>query len=317
MSDKTEIFQVSFFMINKSQTISIKTKMTIGRSEGDVIINDSKLSSKHCELNPKGLNLFIKDLNSTNGVYVNKIQIPANKEFRLNVGDIVRLGNEEFTFQDSDTPAVKPLVTASGHQERRSQSAGNAIGRRLTEVLSFFAITKEWKGNYLLLILLTAVSWVINLEIKYPVPVELMLLSQMYTKLLLSNGIRNIVLVWILCLGHAYIVSVYIKSSLNRSISLIPLFILVVNIVNFVDGPAWFIKNYVESRHAMAEFEKKKTAIVDLKKIVNAKVSFQRAFLKIDPMLVEAEKLAMEKDYTSAIKNIDAKIDSLKARPDK
>ena len=318
MSEKTEIFQVNFFLVNKSQTISIKGKVKVGRTEGDFLIPDTKLSSLHCEFAPKGLNLFVKDLNSTNGVYVNKIQIPANKEFRLGLGDVVRLGNEEFTVQDSEVKPKEgaPATAPSGYVERRSQSGANAIARRFAEVLSFFQVPKEWKGIYVLLILLTAVSWVINLDLKIPVPNELLFLPQMYSKLLMTNGIRNILLVWILCLGHAWIVSVYIKSNMTRALTLIPLFILVVNIVNFVDGPAWFIKNYVTNRHLMMELEKKKTAIVDLKKMVSAKVNFQTSYLKIDPMLVDLEKDTLMKDYNLSIKNIDAKIDSLKKRPE-
>jgi pSer/pThr/pTyr-binding forkhead associated (FHA) protein len=314
MSDKTEIFQVHFFLINKKQTISVKSKMVIGRTEGDIQIPDTMLSSKHCELTPKGLNLFIKDLNSTNGVYVNKMQIPVNKEFRLNFGDIVRLGNEEFVFQDNDVLSKTDTVESSAKPnqvERRDSPRG--VAAKISYMLGFFKMSKEWIGVYVILLVMAIGSWVANLHIDAPMPDQLLFLSQMYAKTITVKGIQQVVLVWLLCLVHAYIASVYLKSIMARALSMIPLFYIVLNIVNFVYGPAWYVKNYVEDRHTMLQMEKKQNAaIVDLKKMVEVKTRFQKAYIKLETVLLDEERDIIKKDYNDMIKTIDKKIDSLK-----
>ena len=312
MSNKTELYQVKFLLVNKDQAIPVKGKTLVGRSEGDIILSDAKMSSRHCELIPKGLNLFVKDLNSTNGVYVNKQQIPPNKEFCLSFGDIIKFGDEEFILQGNE---IKNSSAQPGIVERRSRKEHTTISAKVASLISFFSVPKEWKGIYLLLILLTAASMIMNIHLDAPLPLELTFLSKLYSQLIIPYGIRNILMVWILCLANAYILSVYVKSNLGRFLSLIPLILIVVNIVNFVDGPVWYVKNYVEDRHEMLELKKSVTPIVDLKRMVAFEIDFQRAYVKINSILLNEEKDAVDKDYNNVVKIIDKKIEALKPQP--
>jgi pSer/pThr/pTyr-binding forkhead associated (FHA) protein len=59
------------FLFSFSKELKVVKRSIVGRTEGDFILKDKKLSSKHCELIPRGLNLAIMDLQSTNGVFIN------------------------------------------------------------------------------------------------------------------------------------------------------------------------------------------------------------------------------------------------------
>ena len=55
------------------KTFEIKAeKSTLGRLEDNTIcISEPSISSHHCEILLKGSDVFIKDLDSTNGTYIN------------------------------------------------------------------------------------------------------------------------------------------------------------------------------------------------------------------------------------------------------
>lgn len=68
-------------------------KTTIGRLEDNTFqIAEQSVSSHHCEVLLKGSDVLIKDLNSTNGTYINGEKI---SEKVLKPGQILRLGTIE------------------------------------------------------------------------------------------------------------------------------------------------------------------------------------------------------------------------------
>ncbi|MBI3621481.1 MAG: FHA domain-containing protein [Nitrospirae bacterium] len=76
-----------------------RTKMFIGRTKGDVIIDDTKISREHgsIEWTPEGF-LYI-DLGSTNGSFVN--QLPVTSQL-LKANDVLRLGEAELQLHVND-----------------------------------------------------------------------------------------------------------------------------------------------------------------------------------------------------------------------
>jgi pSer/pThr/pTyr-binding forkhead associated (FHA) protein len=72
-------------------------KTTIGRVEDNAFqISESSVSSHHCEVVKQGGDLLIKDLQSTNGTFINGEQIT---EAVLKPGQILRLGQIELRFE--------------------------------------------------------------------------------------------------------------------------------------------------------------------------------------------------------------------------
>ena len=98
-------------------------KTTVGRVEDNTFqIADPSVSSHHCEIHLQGEALLIKDLNSTNGSFINGEQIT---EAVLKPGQTLRLGQIELRIDDGTVPppaaAPKPAA-ASSNKPRQDQT---------------------------------------------------------------------------------------------------------------------------------------------------------------------------------------------------
>ncbi|PYK98606.1 MAG: hypothetical protein DME19_11840 [Verrucomicrobia bacterium] len=83
-------------------------KTTIGRLEDNAFqIGEPSVSSHHCELIQRGNDIVVKDLNSTNGTFINGEKIT---ESAFKPGQILRLGQVEMRLESGSgtTPTVAP-----------------------------------------------------------------------------------------------------------------------------------------------------------------------------------------------------------------
>jgi hypothetical protein len=72
---------------------------TMGRADGsDIPIDDPFASSVHARIFPRGEFMYIEDMGSTNGTYLNGRRLRAAE--RLKVGDTVRIGETEYRYQE-------------------------------------------------------------------------------------------------------------------------------------------------------------------------------------------------------------------------
>ncbi|HZL14404.1 MAG TPA: FHA domain-containing protein [Verrucomicrobiae bacterium] len=78
-------------------------RTTIGRVEDNTFqITDPSVSSHHCEIQLRGGDIVIRDLNSTNGSFINGNKI---EESVLKPGQVLRLGQVELKLEAEGTPA--------------------------------------------------------------------------------------------------------------------------------------------------------------------------------------------------------------------
>jgi ABC-type multidrug transport system ATPase subunit len=78
--------------------------LIIGRiGAADYEIDDRRVSRKHAQISRQGNQLFVEDLGSRNGTYVNGRQITAAVELRN--GDLLELGNSALLKFEEETPA--------------------------------------------------------------------------------------------------------------------------------------------------------------------------------------------------------------------
>ena len=71
--------------------------LTIGKAEGsDVRLTASKVSLLHARLHEEKGHLFLEDLNSENGTYLNGMPLSAYRKHPIKEGDILRFAREEF-----------------------------------------------------------------------------------------------------------------------------------------------------------------------------------------------------------------------------
>ena len=66
----------------------VKPRVLLGRCEGDIVLEDSEISRKHCALEVHGTSAVLADLSSTNGTFVDDEKIETHElqhmsEFRL------------------------------------------------------------------------------------------------------------------------------------------------------------------------------------------------------------------------------------------
>ncbi len=91
---KREVLQLSY----GTQRIPIVGKITIGRDKDNSIeIEDALASRHHAEVQKIRSAYFVRDLESTNGTFVNGMRVPEGKYVRLQAGDVVRIGRTEIS----------------------------------------------------------------------------------------------------------------------------------------------------------------------------------------------------------------------------
>lgn len=80
-------------------------RTTIGRVDDNAFpIAEGSISSHHCEIHLRGSDVVVKDLNSTNGTFVNGQQITG--EAVVKPGQILRLGQIEMRLESGDAVAA-------------------------------------------------------------------------------------------------------------------------------------------------------------------------------------------------------------------
>jgi hypothetical protein len=78
-------------------------KTTIGRVEDNTFqIPEPSVSSHHCEVLLRGSDIVVKDLNSTNGTFINGEKV---SEKVLKPGEVLRLGQIEMRLDTDSSPA--------------------------------------------------------------------------------------------------------------------------------------------------------------------------------------------------------------------
>lgn len=86
--------------ITKSQILNNNINIIIGRSlESDIIFpSDRSISRKHAEISFNSTTtstyIYIKDLKSTIGTFINGDKINSNENISLKSGDLIKFGNE-------------------------------------------------------------------------------------------------------------------------------------------------------------------------------------------------------------------------------
>ena len=89
------------------RTFELKSETTtVGRvSDNAFEIPESSVSSHHAEIVRRGADVFVRDLNSTNGTFINGEQITG--ESILKPGQILRLGTIEMRLEIGDAAPTK------------------------------------------------------------------------------------------------------------------------------------------------------------------------------------------------------------------
>ena len=80
-------------------TFDVGEGATFGRSDGaDIRVDDPFASSAHARVFDRGGFMYIEDMGSTNGTYLNGRQVKTAQ--RLSIGDTIRIGDSEYRYEE-------------------------------------------------------------------------------------------------------------------------------------------------------------------------------------------------------------------------
>jgi pSer/pThr/pTyr-binding forkhead associated (FHA) protein len=97
---------------------------TIGRSHScDLRLSDPSVSRRHCRLVVRGGRVWVHDLESANGTFVNGERVRETRP--LNDGDALHLGVVPFRVQVPDAQGDRMAVPAPSADSRRSDAGGS------------------------------------------------------------------------------------------------------------------------------------------------------------------------------------------------
>ena len=113
-------------------TLTVSDSLSVGRgSDNDVVLGSKQVSRNHAVLSVLNGELYVKDLESSNGTFINEQRIEANKSTNLAANDT--LGFASFSFQVSAPVAATlaneqaaPLLVTDTDEPTLSSSAATA-----------------------------------------------------------------------------------------------------------------------------------------------------------------------------------------------
>ena len=87
----------SCLMLNEQQ-IPLVSKITIGRDrKNSIVVPDGMVSHFHAVIQKIKDDYYIKDLGSTNGTFVNNLELPEGNYVKLESNDTIRIGRTDLT----------------------------------------------------------------------------------------------------------------------------------------------------------------------------------------------------------------------------
>jgi pSer/pThr/pTyr-binding forkhead associated (FHA) protein len=80
-------------------TFDLTDGAMMGRSDGaEIPVDDPFASSAHARIFPQGEFMYLEDMGSTNGTYLNGRQVKTTE--RLKMADLIRIGDSEYRYQE-------------------------------------------------------------------------------------------------------------------------------------------------------------------------------------------------------------------------
>lgn len=104
--------------------------LSIGRSEDrDVVIPDPAASRHHAQISAQGADYVLRDMGSSNGIYVNGVRV---RECTLADGDVLRIGNTEMRFSrtEAGAPAAAERTAVAAPPPQVAPASGPVMATR-------------------------------------------------------------------------------------------------------------------------------------------------------------------------------------------
>jgi predicted component of type VI protein secretion system len=104
--------------VAKQRTFTVRLPIMLGRGEeAKFRIQHDLVSRRHCEFFERQGRVYVRDLGSTNGTFLNDEQVPASTKTAVPPGAVVRVGGLSFAvdYQSSSVLDSSATVEGQGH----------------------------------------------------------------------------------------------------------------------------------------------------------------------------------------------------------
>ncbi len=98
-------------------------EQVLGRSEGDIVVSNAYLSRRHLALVVRGEKLFVRDLGSTNGTFVNGERLQPEEERELSPECALKAGELPIELRWLELPSAVPSDEAAAAEEPPAREA--------------------------------------------------------------------------------------------------------------------------------------------------------------------------------------------------
>jgi predicted component of type VI protein secretion system len=112
---------------SKKGTFTVKLPIVVGRSEeAKFRIQQDRVSRKHCEFFGHDGVVYLRDLGSTNGTFLDDEQVPASEKMPIKSGAVVRVGGLAFRVEYDMPPGLETTEVRGA----KAKTADTTIGLR-------------------------------------------------------------------------------------------------------------------------------------------------------------------------------------------
>jgi sigma-B regulation protein RsbU (phosphoserine phosphatase) len=120
--------------MSPSKRVRLRGRVTVGRDEdNDISFSDTMVSRRHARFEQRGGSLYLVDLASTNGTYVNDVRIQGEKILRD--GDVISMGGASLVCHETSVEGESQEDFAHGEvKTTRKRSQTTRIVRRMVDV---------------------------------------------------------------------------------------------------------------------------------------------------------------------------------------
>jgi len=127
-------------------TLTVSDSLSIGRgSDNDVVLGSKQVSRNHAVLSVLDGQLYVKDLDSSNGTFINEQRIQGNESSHLKADDTLGFASFSFQVQASAAPVTTESETLApvATDELGADTHENVDTAAVTEALTSEPVTEE------------------------------------------------------------------------------------------------------------------------------------------------------------------------------